>query len=96
MSVPDCYKNQGMCNEAVDNYPDALEFVYECFMTQGMCDKVVNTQSSTIQFVPELYKTQKIYMIKLLINLFLYSFMFLIGMKLKKYVTELFLMIPFQ
>ena len=23
-SVPDCYKNQEMCNEAVDNDPDAL------------------------------------------------------------------------
>ena len=24
--VPDCYKNQEMCNKAVDNYPHALEF----------------------------------------------------------------------
>ena len=24
-SVPDCYKNQEMCNKAVDNYPHALE-----------------------------------------------------------------------
>ena len=23
-SVPDCYKNQEMCNKAVDNYPHAL------------------------------------------------------------------------
>ena len=29
-SVPDCYKNQEMCNKAVDN---VLEFVRECFMT---------------------------------------------------------------
>ena len=26
--VPDCYKNQEMCNKAVDNYPHALEFVF--------------------------------------------------------------------
>ena len=26
-SVPDCYKNQEMCNKAVDNYPHILEFV---------------------------------------------------------------------
>ena len=26
-SVPDCYKNQEMCNKAVDNYRHALEFV---------------------------------------------------------------------
>ena len=29
-SVPDCYKNQEMCNKAVNNYPHALEFVSEC------------------------------------------------------------------
>ena len=26
-SVPNCYKNQEMCNKAVDNYRHALEFV---------------------------------------------------------------------
>ena len=26
-SVPDCYKNQEMCNKAVDNYRHTLEFV---------------------------------------------------------------------
>ena len=25
-----CYKNQGMCNKSVENYPHALEFVPEC------------------------------------------------------------------
>ena len=25
-SVPDCYKNEVMCNKAVDNYPNVLEF----------------------------------------------------------------------
>ena len=58
-SVPDCYKNQQICNEATDNYLHALEFVSECYKTQEMCDKVVNIHSSTIQFVPECYKTQK-------------------------------------
>ena len=27
MSLPECYKNQEMCNKAVDNCPHALEFV---------------------------------------------------------------------
>ena len=27
-SVPDCYKNQEMCNKAVGYYPHALEFVF--------------------------------------------------------------------
>ena len=33
-SVPECYKNQEVCNKAVDNYPHALEFVLECCKTQ--------------------------------------------------------------
>ena len=28
-SVPDCYKNQEMCNKEVDDYPHTLEFVPE-------------------------------------------------------------------
>ena len=47
-SVPDCYKNQEMCNKAVDNYPYAWEFVTECYKTQEICDKAGNTLSSTI------------------------------------------------
>ena len=42
-SVPDCYKNQEMCNKAVDNYPHALEFVPERNKAQEMCDKVIST-----------------------------------------------------
>ena len=41
-----------MCNKAVDNYPNALEFVLKCYKTQKMCDKAVNTYRSTIKFVP--------------------------------------------
>ena len=29
-SVPDCYKNQQICDKAVENYPYALEFIPEC------------------------------------------------------------------
>ena len=32
--VPDNYKSQKMCNQVVDNYVDALEYVFECFKTQ--------------------------------------------------------------
>ena len=28
--VPDCYKNQERYNQAVENYPHALEFVPQC------------------------------------------------------------------
>ena len=33
-SIPYCYKNQEMCNKAVENYPHALEFSPECYMSQ--------------------------------------------------------------
>ena len=35
-SVPECYKNQEVCNKAVDNYPHALESILECCKTQKM------------------------------------------------------------
>ena len=33
-SAPDCYKNWEVCNNAADNYPHALEFIYELQKTQ--------------------------------------------------------------
>ena len=42
-----------MCNKAVDNYPQALEFVPECYKSQKMCDKAVNKHPTTIKYVPE-------------------------------------------
>ena len=83
-----------MCNKAVDNYPHALEFVPECFMTQKMCNKAVDTHSSTIKFVPECSMTQEM-CDKAVNRYFLYLILFLIGIKLKKYVTELFIKILF-
>ena len=49
--VPDCYKNQEMCNKAVDNYPHALQFVPECYETQKMWDKAVDVHPSKTKFV---------------------------------------------
>ena len=49
--VPDCYKNQEMCNKAVDNYPHALQFVPECYETQKMWDKAGDVHPSTTKFV---------------------------------------------
>ena len=48
-SVPDCYKSQEMRNEAVDNYPHALELVPECYRTKKMCDTAVGTHPPTIK-----------------------------------------------
>ena len=84
-----------MCNKAVDNYPHALEFVSECYNTEKLFDKDANTNSSIMQFVPECYKTQGMWD-KAFNKCFLTFFVFLINIKIKKYMTELFLNIFFQ
>ena len=38
MSVPDYYKNKIMCDKAVDNYPQGLEFIPDCYM---ICGKLI-------------------------------------------------------
>ena len=56
-SVPYCYKNQQLCDEAV--YLHALEFVPEYCKTQNMCYKAIDTDPSIIQSKSECYKTQE-------------------------------------
>ena len=82
-----------MFNGATDDYVHALKIVPDYFKTQKTGNKVVNTDPSTLQFVPEYYKTQEM-LIKLLIP-FLYLFLFLIDIRLKKCVTEVFQKIIF-
>ena len=88
-SIPDCYKNQGMPSKAVYNYPHALEFVTECCKTQKMSDKAVNTYLSTIKFLPECLMTQEI-CDEAVNRCVLYLIIFLIDIKPKKCVIELF------
>ena len=83
-----------MCNKAVDTYPHALQVVPEWFKTQKMCDKAVNTYPSTIKFVPECFMTQKM-CDKAVHTCFLYFIPFLINIRLRKCLTELFLKILF-
>ena len=57
-----------------------------------MCDKVVNTYPSAIKFVSECITTQE--MSNKVVNIcFFYLVLFLIDIKLNKWVTELFLKI---
>ena len=41
--IPDCYKNEKICDKDVDCYSYALKFVPDCYKTQAMCDKAVDT-----------------------------------------------------
>ena len=36
--LPDCHKNQEICNKAVDNYPYALKLASNCYIIQKLCD----------------------------------------------------------
>ena len=61
MSVPDYYKNKIMCDKAVDNYPQGLEFIPDCYM---ICGKLIMLQCSLYVNARRLKKC----VIKLLIN----------------------------
>ena len=39
--VPYCYKNQKMCDKAVDSYPFAMQFVFEYYKIQNIYDKAL-------------------------------------------------------
>ena len=41
-NAPGCYKNQEMCNKAVENYLHALEFGSACSKTKEMCHRAVH------------------------------------------------------
>ena len=84
--VPECYKNQEICNKAGDNYPHALEFVPECYNTQKMCDKAVDIHHNKYNMFLNAIRLKKC-VIKRLIDVFLYLMLFLINIKLKKLVT---------
>ena len=95
-SVPDFYKNQEMCNKAINNYPHALELVPECYNPpKKIRDSSVDTYPSTIKFASECFMAQEMYD-KAVNRCFLYFIVFLINIKIKKYVTVLFLRIFFQ
>ena len=51
-----------------------------------MCDKAVDTHPPTIKYVPEYYNTQEMCN-KAVYRCFLYLILFLINVKLKKYIT---------
>ena len=76
-----------MCNKAVDDYPNSLDFLPECYKTQNVCDKAVDSPPSAIQFIPEYYKAQEMCH-NVVHRCFLYLILFLINIiNLKKYVT---------
>ena len=48
-----------MCNQAVENYADALEYVPNCHKTNKICNRSVDIYLSAIKFLPEGFETQE-------------------------------------
>lgn len=48
-----------MCNQTVENYADALEYVPNCHETNKICNKSVDIYLSAIKFLPEGFETQE-------------------------------------
>ena len=87
-SVPNLHKSQEISNKAVDNYSHTVEVLPKCYKTQEMSDKAVDTDPTTLKYVPQRYKNQKVKSVvissKAVHRCFLYLFMFLINIYLKK------------
>ena len=86
--VSDSYKNQNMCNNAVDNYAHALGFVPVCFKTQKMFDKAAST---ILLFLFLIDIRHKKCVIKLSMLVHLYLRLFLISTRPKKCAIKLFM-----
>ena len=48
-----------MHDKAVDDNPNALEFVHDQYKTQEMCDKIISDNPFLLRYVPDQYKTQQ-------------------------------------
>ena len=46
-----------MCDEAIEDKPEALEFVPDCYKTQKMCEKAVEKDPWSLKYVPDDLKT---------------------------------------
>lgn len=79
-------------NAAVNNYAQALEFVPDSSKTRRICNKAVETYPSVMQYILECYKTQEICdtAVDTCSFVFDYVLLFLIDIRLKKFVVKLF------
>ena len=59
--VPDRFKTQKMCNEAVCMVPYNLELVRAHLKMQEMCNKAVHRELYTLRYVTDHLKTQEMY-----------------------------------
>ena len=58
--VPDHFKKQEMCNKAVEDEPETLEFVPDNLKTKTMCERAIEKGPYNLKFIPDHFKTQEI------------------------------------
>ena len=57
--IPNQFKTQRVCDEAVRNMPCMLRYVPDKYKIQGMCIKAVEKDPLQLQHVPDCLKTQE-------------------------------------
>ena len=57
--VPDCFKTQEICNEAVRNKLYMIYFVPDHFWMQEMCNEIMCTMLDAFHRIPDRLKTQE-------------------------------------
>ena len=58
-TVPDSYKNQEMCNKAVENFFFVFDSIFDQYKTQETCDRAVSADPFLIVYCPGKYIIQK-------------------------------------
>ena len=59
IAIPDRFKTQEMCNEAVHMEPLSLEYVPDCLETQGLYNEAAVQTPYTMGFIPDHVRTQE-------------------------------------
>ena len=50
---PDHFKRHRMCNKAVEDEPETLEYAPNYFKAQELCERAIENEPYSLKFVPE-------------------------------------------
>ena len=57
MVMPDQFKTQEICNEAVHVEPNLMAYAPDCSKTQEICNEAVAHNPCTLRFIPDHFRT---------------------------------------
>ena len=90
--APDQYKTHEICHKAVNTHCSTRPFVPECYKTKKICDKAFNKSFLTFIYIPDQYKLKKCETV-LFLKILFQSDMFLINIRLNKWVMKLLMVV---